>query len=169
MATENYFVQKKTREQIVQIARCEIVLKCAYATDMLRVGLMQSGFKISRNILVNAIDTLVPSANKVIQSLSVPLHVDFEEDKVLAFFKLFIESCDCEMLANLLRFITGTDALLGNINIDLNSLLGNECRVTANTCSKTVHLPKTYSNYFEFSNELKSILRSSLTWVFDSI
>ena len=159
----------KLNDQVIQIAKCEIVLKTAYARTKIMEGLCESPFYLNGNFLFNAVCQMQPTVSKVLKFLVIEEGLDEKADNVVDFFKLFIESSDGTTLAKLLRFISSTDALLGPIQVSFNSLIGNQRRITANTCSNTVHLPKSYGSYCEFANDLKAILNNPSTWVFDSL
>lgn len=109
-----------------------------------------------------------PTGKKVIKTIISEPSNDAERQS-LDFLKKFIRSLDANALEAFLKFTTGSNLLLGILNVSFTSLEGIARRPIAHTCGPLLELPRTYQSYNELSEEFTSILRAKGAWGFNIV
>ena len=102
---------------------------------------------------------MVPSKERVLQSLEHSEYLMPEQSKVLHFLKAYIGSMDDELLQQFVRFVTAsTVSPQKSIDVQFNSAIGLQRAPSSSTCSSTLFLPTSYRSYSEFRKEFSLVL-----------
>ena len=163
------------KKLILDIAYCEFCVKPAAALNNMHLGVSaytsywsnKSPQEVS--VLFNLI-TITPS--KVLNKLT-SFCSNQAEQRIFEYLKTAIGNMGYTKLRLLLRFVTGASVCLSDdIDVTYNNLEGFERRPIAHTCSSTLELPTSYSNYGDFYNDIECVLNTAqdeFAWRMDSI
>lgn len=104
-----------------------------------------------------------PTALKIVNCLvTSPLELNNIQSKVFYYFKTFIRNLTGTNLSKLLMFITSSEQMPEKINI----FFKNFGYPVAHSCSNTLELPTSYSNYQELSDVLTTIINHDNSYEF---
>ena len=113
------------------------------------------------------------TASSVLALLAEPEFENQAEARVYDYFKTYIGNignCKEEELRSLLRFVTGSSAIVDkSILVRFNNLSGLARRPISHTCSCTLDLSTTYKTYLEFENELQLVLSNDLSYAMHAL
>ncbi|CAI6372513.1 unnamed protein product [Macrosiphum euphorbiae] len=110
----------------------------------------------------------IPTSTNLLKNLQCPDKDESEiKRKVFGFLKKFIREADQMLCTKFLRFVTGSDIITDQININFTSAKDNYSRSpVAHTCTNTLDLPMSYDKFIDLRSEINSILASNI-WVMD--
>ena len=158
---------------LVEIARYEFLIKPLGALHALHSGVavhLEFWNSFSVKDLYSVYNSLKATPARILEIIKEPTFCNAAEERSYMYLVTYVGNLTCNEAANLLRFITGSSALVSqDIFVTFNKLSGLARRPIAHTCSCTLELPTSYSTYPEFSHEFTSILRSEFAWIMDAI
>ena len=137
--------------------------------------MINAGMDLKKLPLDDIYELLTPTPKKVLKAVVASPKTP-PETEAHTMLKRYIRECDSKTLKNFLRFCTGSDLLVcdmdnktpKSIEISFNSLSGLQRRPVAHTCGRVLDIPTTYENYPEFRSEFNSVL-SSEVWAMDFV
>ncbi|VDI39265.1 Hypothetical predicted protein [Mytilus galloprovincialis] len=159
------------RDQLLNMARNELVLKPRSLCEKLRLGIPEVHFdQFWSQMTIDHISILharlKPTPEKVVKCLKLaePLRLlDMKRRKVFQYFKDFIEQLGDEDLQKFLQFITGQNCVPKHtISVQFSNLSGAERRPVAHTCGYLIEIPEAYDNYADFETEFRNVLQSDI-------
>ena len=114
--------------------------------------------------------SLTASPSKVMQLIEEPLVLNPREKKVFEYLLQFIGNASTEEVSHFLRFVTGSTVCpTQKIQIVFNRVSGFTRCPVGRTCGFTLEISTEYSNYMEFSEEMKTVLTNKNSWIMDII
>jgi len=161
--------EKNIKDVIFEIAHKEIIQRPKYIIDIWSQVLKNKVTPtISKISLQEMYISKVPTSINLLKNLQCPDKDESEiKRKVFGFLKKFIREADQILCTKLLRFITGSDIITDQININFTSVKDDYSRSpVAHTCTNTLDLPMSYDRFIDLRSELNSILASNI-WVMD--
>lgn len=158
--------EENISQLITDIAHQELIQKPAFVIQSFKL-------RIFNNVVID-LDSIyercIPTAKNILQKLSPDKNYPNNSDtnKVVNYLKKFIKESDICTREKLLRFITGSNIVMSDIQIIFNNLTGLQRRPIAHTCTTTIELSTDYENYLEFRNDLNEIFKSNV-WIMDIV
>ncbi len=162
---------------IQQVARYEFLTKPAAV-----IALINSGIPINHRAFWSAkspsfiqimFQRLSVSASKVNSLLSFPECRSQQESRVCGYLRAIMGTFQPNELGLFLRFVTGSCVCIAKeIKIVFNGVSGLARIPIAHTCSSTLELPTSYSNFTDFKNDFVSILartNEEFSWRMDAV
>jgi len=161
--------EKNIKDVISEIAHKEIIQRPKYIIDIWSEELRNKVIPIISKIsLQEMYINKIPTPTNLLKNLQCPDKDESEiKRKVFGFLKKFIREADQMLCTKFLRFVTGSDIITDQININFTSAKDNYSRSpVAHTCTNTLDLPMSYDRFIDLRSEINSILASNV-WVMD--
>ena len=162
------------RQLLIGTAEYEFLHKPLAAISCVNAGIpkqeVQFWSKYSADDLYTIFQCLTASPSKVLNLIEQPILLNPREKKVFEYLQQFIGNASTEDVGHFLRFVTGSSVCpTRKIQITFNSLSGYARRPIAHTCGFTLEISTEYSNYLQFSEEMKAVLTNKNSWIMDAI
>lgn len=163
------------RQQIVQVAHYEFLIKPMAALSMIHLGIPvnEQPFWKSKSVddLHSLYTCLTATPSKVLEIMEEPEFVNPAQERVYGYLVQFIGNMKPGEVRNFLRFVTGSSVLsYAPIKVTFNDLSGLARRPIAHTCDNCLELPTNYSTYIDFTSEFEAILSDTeYSWSMDAI
>ncbi|XP_065903937.1 uncharacterized protein [Dysidea avara] len=157
------------RQLLISAAEYEFLQKPLAAISCVNAGIpkqeVQFWSKYSADDLYTIFQCLTASPSKVLNLIEEPVLLNPREKKVFEYLQQFIGNTSTEDVGNFLQFVTGSSVCpTRKIQITFNSLSGYARRPVAHTCGFTLEISTDYSNYLQFSEEMKAVLTNKNSW-----
>ena len=155
-------------EIVVSVATYEFCNKPAAATTMIYCGIPDKHKQFWCELGADGISALYTSltvtSDKVLKIIDCECQNPAEE-RILSYLTSLIGNMGTNDLRNFLRFTTGSSVCIAqSIKIIFNTSSGLARQPYAHTCSNTLQLPVSYTNFHDFSCEWYAILCDTNKW-----
>ena len=159
------------RQLLIEAAEYEFLHKPLAAISCIHAGipLQEQPFwsKYTVNQLYTIFQCLTASPSKLIEE---PVMLNAGEKRVFQFLQQFIGNSSNADIGHFLRFVTGSSVCpTKKIQITFNRVSGFARRPIAHTCAFTLEISTDYTNYVQFSSEMKAVLSNESSWFMDAI
>lgn len=152
-------------ELILQVARYEFLKKPMGAIAMVHSGIPSEHREFWNQLCIEGIAQLYFSMTMDMNKILLALQCDSSnqaEERTFGYLHTMIGNMGTNELQNFLRFTTGSSVFLSKkIKVLFNDTSGLGRRLFASTCSSTLYLPVSYSNYNDFFSEWAAILNET--------
>ena len=149
-------------EIIVSVAKYEFCNKPAAATTMIYCGIPDEHKRFWCELGIDGISALYTSLTVTSDKVLKIIHCDCQnpaEERILSYLTGLIGNMRTDDLRNFLRFTTGSSVCVAqSIKVIFNTSSGLARQPYAHTCSNTLQLPVSYTNFHDFSSEWYAIL-----------
>lgn len=146
----------------------ELIQAPNFVIKMWRPILKSVGLSLSPDALKQKVCELHPTCREVCKRLVVPKVLSDEERSVSKYLTKYIKELNSQELADFLRFCTGLNVLLGNINVSFIKMGDFERRPIGRTCGNILQLPSNYSDYADFRSDFNQILHKPI-WAMEIV
>lgn len=163
------------RDQVVQVARYEFLVKPMAALSMIKGGIPLAHRPFWNRFSIDEFHalykTLTASPSKVLDMLIEPDMANSSQERVFSYLQQYIGNMRFEEIQRFLRFVSGSSVCSSSdITVAFNSLSGLGRRPISHTCDSTLELSTEYISYLDFAGEFDSILSNNeYTWLMDAI
>lgn len=168
--------QNEIRDQLLAIARAELVDKPSSLIDLMKKGIPEKhGDAFWSTLTVASIEYLFeqqrPTPDRVADVLSPEdgATLTLAEQTVLYYLKQFIIGCDQEELETFLIFTTASVVMPKSIKVLFSKVHGLARRIVAHTCARTIELPVSYNSFQDMKRELKATFADKLNFEMNMI
>jgi hypothetical protein len=163
------------RQQIIQVARFEFLVKPSAALNAISAGIPNSHRRFWNLMSVHAFYSIYQSLSatpaKVLDLITEPDIENSNQERVFGYLKQYVGDMKPEEIRHFLRFVTGFPVCPSSgIRITFNTLSGMGRQPRGHTCSGVLSLSTTYVTYEEFTREFQAILFSEEdAWRLDGV
>ena len=159
--------KSKLKQILEKVAHKEIIQKPQYVAECWKLVLCQlTPYFPSVESIINLYDRLVPTNDRVIDTLRVEFTNDVERE-CFKYLKRYWRGLDRAKLERFLKFTTGSELMLfPELQATFNQLEKASRRPIAHTCSCVLEIPSTYSSFPELREEFTHILEAT-SWEID--
>lgn len=155
----------------IEIAKKELVHDPRFVVDMWKEVLTPLSEKLPLSEFQGIYKSLIPTTKKILALLSFPDVVSGGQSDTILYLKKFIKEMELEILKSFVRFCTGSDLLVKDVDcikVTFCHLEGLSRRPVAHTCGCVLELSDNYVNFPEFRAEFNAVLRSGI-WTMDIV
>lgn len=149
-------------EMIMGVAKYEFCNKPAAATTLIYCGVPEDHKWFWSELGTDGINAVYTSLTVTSDKILKIINCDCQnpaEETILAYLTSLIGNMGTNDLRNFLRFTTGSSVCVAqSIKIIFNTSSGLARQPYAHTCSNTLQLPVSYTNFHDFSSEWYAIL-----------
>jgi len=141
--------ERDIRDQIVTIARSELVDKPAPLLALMRKGIPPAQFDIFWSLLTIDVISIIlknqmPTGQKVVDILSVgDTILNQQQENAMYYLQQYCLAADHDELAKFLWFVTGSTVQPSKLEVMFTSMHGAARRPIAHTCSNTLEMSDT--------------------------
>lgn len=162
------------RQLLIEAAEYEFLHKPLAAISSIHAGIPPQELLFWSNYTVAQFYTifqcLTASPTKVLELIEEPVMLHAGEKRVFQFLQQFIGNISNEDVGHFLRFVTGSSVCpTKKIQITFNRVSGLARRPIAHTCAFTLEISTDYTNYMQFSSEMKAVLSDESSWFMDAL
>lgn len=143
-------------ELILKSAKMHVINKPAFAMLHIVKGFKNFFSDLPENCIEAMYGNALPTPNTVMQAISFPDPKDDAEERAFEYFKRLIDEADQPLLIKLLQFTTSSSYLLpgAKMTVSCKSMSEFVSRPTSFTCFKKIYIPKNFSTYLAFQNNV---------------
>lgn len=156
--------QGNIQNVITELANLHVIKKTAYVAECWGPILKQYLIPILSKSLECINEELTVTTRKVLKLLCFPDINSLAEKATADAFKQYVKLCTPEKLSAFLRFVTGSDLILGkSIKVSFTPPVSDfTLRPVAHTCGCELHLSKSYDSLILLREHFDNILDSKM-------